>query len=178
MKRGCMIGVIGLLALCLVGCGLGFFVGIPRIRNDAQDGVRDALSTEIAIQIPANGGVAAPGSYTISATDLQNSLLTNVNDSAVSDIVVRITPSGMAFGVKSDGGQETTYTGVPVATDGKLAMTQMETNSGVLDFFFPADDLGEAVEQAVNNYLGANNLELESLTLGDGEITLHTVAVN
>jgi hypothetical protein len=57
-------------------------------------------------------------------------------------------------------------------------MQEMDTDSGVLDFILPADDVGEAIEQAVNNYLSANNLELQSLELTEGELALETVAAS
>ena len=48
----------------------------------------------------------------------------------------------------------------------------------MLDFIFPADDLGDAIEEAVNNYLAENDLELDALVLENGEVTLETVRAN
>lgn len=176
MRRGCLFGLFGLLVLCVVCVGLGYFVAIPRVRDTARDGIRDAVSTEVARQIPARAGNAAPGAYTISAQELQDSLLANLGDARVNDVVIRITPTGMVLGVTSEGGQETTYTGVPTAVGGRLVMTDMDTSSDFLNFLFPADDLGDAIEAAVNGYLAQNGLTLESLDLGDGELTLNTAA--
>lgn len=179
MRRGCLIGVVGTLGLCLIVCGLVYFVGIPRIRDSARDGVRDAISTQVAIQIPAEGGGNAdPGSYTISASELQRQFLQNVNSDSVDDIVIRISETGFDFGFTTSGNQEAIYSGFPVAQNGQLVMTGMTTTNDGLDFIFPAEDLGAAIEEAVNNYLAANDLELDSLTLENGSITLETVAAS
>lgn len=177
MKKGCLIGASVVMVLCLVACGLGYFVGLPRLRDSVRDGVRDAISTEVAIQIPAGaGGTAAPGTYSITAQELQQSLAANVNNSTVDDIIVRINQGGFEFGFKTSGGQETTYSGVPTIVDGKLVMTNMHASDGRLNWFFPAKDLGKAIEEAVNTYLAANNLSVSDLTLEDGSVTFDTVA--
>jgi hypothetical protein len=69
-----------------------------------------------------------------------------------------------------------TYSGFPVAANGRLEMTNMESSEGFLDFLFPADELGKAIEDAVNTYLAQNNLQLDAVELADGELTLVTVA--
>lgn len=178
MKKGCLIGTVGLLALCLVGCGLGFFVGLPRIRENAREELRDAISTEVANQIPAgSSGVAEPGSYTFTAAELQRSLAESFQTSTIDDIVIRIDASGIAFGFKTSGGRETTYSGLPIAENGRLKMTKMDATDSILDFVIPATDLGKAIEDAVNNYLAANNLKIDTLTLTEGEITFDTVQI-
>jgi hypothetical protein len=177
MRRGCFIGVIGVLVLCLVGCGLVWFVGIPRVRDSARDGIRDAISTEVAQQIPAGtDGTAEPGSYTLSAEEIQSSLSRNFDVQNVDDLVIRISPTGFEFGVTTEGGQETTYSGLPVVENGQLKMTNMKSSEGVLDFIFPAKDLGKAIEDAVNNYLAENNLQVDDIELTNGALTLVTVS--
>lgn len=178
VKKGCLIGVSVVLVLCLAACGLGYFVGLPRVRDSVRDGIRDAISTEVAVQIPATGGgSAAPGDYTITALELQNSLAANFNSSTVDDIIVRINQAGFEFGFKASGGQETTYSGLPSVENGKLVMTNMKASDGTIDWFFPAKDLGKAIEQAVNNYLAENNLQIADLTLNDGSITFETTTL-
>jgi hypothetical protein len=176
MRRACLVLVIGIVGLCVLACAGGYFVALPRARDRARDDVRDAFSTEVAAQIPRTNGSVKPGSYTLTQAELQQDLLANLSSSRVNDIAIAISPTGIRFGVTADGGQETTYTGVPVAEAGKLKMTQMDTSSGVLELVFPADDLGKAIEDSVNGYLAENNLTLSSLTLGDGKITLHVAA--
>lgn len=176
MRRGCLITVIAILLVCVAGCGLGYFVALPRARDSARDGVRNAISTQVAIQIPAPAnGKPDPGSYTLTEAELQQQLRDNVDSNTVNDIVITISETGFEFGLTTSGDQKTTYTGLPVAENGKLQMTGMKTTSGVLEFIFPAKDLGKAIEEAVNNYLVENDLRLDSLTLEDGSITLETV---
>src|SRR3954451_10047613 len=72
VKRGCCVGVVGLLALCLIACGAGYFLAIPRARDQIQGSVQHAISTEVAIQIrPSSGTPSPPGSYTITQQELQ-----------------------------------------------------------------------------------------------------------
>ncbi len=178
MRRGCLFGVIGVLTLCLVGCGLVYFVVIPRVRDNAQDGVRDAVSTQVAIQIPVGAdNVIDPGTYELSAEELQTALRNNINIDNVEEIVVAINAEGMKLGVTSSG-SETNYTGLPTAVDGQLEMSNMKASDGFLDFVFPANRLGDAIEDAVNTYLTANNLKIESLELAEGKIVLETVPLN
>jgi hypothetical protein len=177
MRRGCLIGSVGTLALCLVVCGLGYFVAIPRVRDTVRDGMRDALSTQVAIQIPAGvDGSAEPGEYTITAADLQDQFVANTEDGSVQDVFVRISPSGIEIGLTASADQEAVYSGFPLAEDGDLVMSNMTTNNEVLDFILPADDLGTAIEDAVNNYLAESGLVLDSLKLSEGELTLETSA--
>src|SRR4051812_24424400 len=124
MRRGCTIFVVFVLVLCLGVCGLGYFVGVPRIRDSARDGVRDAVSTQVAFEIPTvTGGQAEAGSYTITAAELQQRLLVNVDNDTVDNIVISISPAGFEFGLTTSGDQKTTYSGLPVAENGKLKMT-------------------------------------------------------
>ena len=89
-----------------------------------------------------------------------------------------LAPSGITFRITTNGDQDLTYTGQPEVVDGQLRMENMEASEGFLDWIFPADDLGEAIEDAVNNHLAENNLELESLDLTNEALTLETVAAS
>ena len=177
MRRGCCLGVVGVLVLCLVGCGLGYFIGVPRFRDGVQDGMEDAISTTVAEQIPARaGGTARPGVYEITEEELQREITGNVDVQSVEDFVIDLTPGGIVFRITpSNADQELTYSGNPEAVDGRLQMTNMESSENFLDWIVPADDLGEAIENAVNDYLAANNLALESVELTNNVLTLETV---
>lgn len=178
MRRGCLFGVIGALTLCLVACGLIYFVVIPRVRDNAQDGVRDAVGTQVAIQIPVGADNSIdPGTYELSADELQTALQNNVNIDNVEEIIVVINADGLKLGITSSG-SETNYTGLPTAVDGKLVMSNMKASDGFLDFVFPANRLGDAIEDAVNSYLTTNNLQIESLTLEEGKMVLETVPLS
>lgn len=169
MRRGLLFGGLGFVLLCVLCCALTFVVALPRFRDGFEEGVRDAVGTETARQIPS-----APGTYTITEESLQTSLRESADDDS-DDLVVEITPSGMRLGI-SNSGQDATYTGLPIAVDGRFEMHDMDSNSQLLGFFLSPDDLGNAIEEAVNEYLVANGLRLESVELEDGSMTLTTVA--
>jgi hypothetical protein len=170
------LGVVGLLVLCVIGCGLGYFIGLPRVRDGVQDSMEDAISTTVAEQIPGRGsGTARPGVYEITEAELQGEINGNVDVQNVDSFVIDITSNGMIFRIGTNGDQDLTYSGKPVAENGHLVMSNMESSEGYLDWIFPADDLGEAIENAVNDYLAANNLALESVKLSNGTMTLETV---
>jgi hypothetical protein len=170
-KRGLWIGVAAILGFCILGCVLVFVAGIPAFRNEVSDGLHDAVAAEVTRQIPATaGGTAQPGTYTLSAASLQAGLRQNLEDDDDA-LIVRITPVQMEIGITSQG-QDAFYTGTPVAENGELEMRDMTTDNGLVSFLLPPDTIGGAIEDAVNDYLAANNLRLESLELRDGEMTL------
>jgi hypothetical protein len=165
-RRGWLIGGLVIVSLCILCCALTFVVALPRLRDGFQDSVRDAVSTEVSKQIPATAG-----SYTITEESLQASLRQSASDDNADDLVVELSPAGIELGISAQS-QHATYTGQPAAVDGRFVMQDMDTNSSILGFFLSPDDLGTAVEDAVNNYLAANDLRLESVTLAEGEMTL------
>ena len=178
MRRGCFIFVIGVLGLCLVACGFGYFVGLPRFQDSVSDDVHDAISTEIAQQIPSTGGTAEPGTYSFNESEIQEGLAENVDLQNAGNLLVQFTPTELEFTFDVDGGNDVTYSGVPVAVNGRLEMANMESSEGFFDFFFPADELGNAIEDAVNTYLAQNNLQVDAVELANGELTIVTVAAS
>lgn len=50
-RRGCALGCGGLLLVCVLLSAATWFVGVPRLRDAAQDGLSQVLSTEIAQEI-------------------------------------------------------------------------------------------------------------------------------
>jgi hypothetical protein len=177
MRRGCLISVLVVLGLCVVGCGLAYFVGLPRFQDAIADEFEDAVSTEVARQIPATPGQGpAPGTYTITEASLLQTLQDEAEGGNVEDVLVSITPSGIEIGFDTGGGQDVSYSGGVVAENGRLVLTDFEANNEGLEFFFPADKMGEAIEDAVNNYLAVNNLQLSSVELLDGEMVLEVEA--
>lgn len=176
MRRGCMIFVLGALVLCLLVCGVGYFIGLPRLHTGVRNEIRDVISTEVAEQIPAIDGSAEPGAYTFNEAVLQQAFNESVDTPSVDDFVIQINPTDLQFTIGIEGGEDIVYSGVPVAVNGRLEMTNMETNEGFFEFLFPADELGKAIEDAVNTYLSQNGLEVSEIELADGELTIVTVA--
>jgi hypothetical protein len=175
-RRGLWIGVAAVVGFCILGCVLVFVAGVPAFRNEVRDGLHDAVATEVARQIPtATGGVAQPGSYTLDAASLQAGLRQNLEDDDEA-LIVRLTTVQIEVGITSQG-QDAFYTGTPVAEDGELEVQEMTTENGLVRFLLPPDTIAASIEDPVNDYLAANNLRLDRLELGDGEMTLHVVAV-
>jgi hypothetical protein len=170
-KRGLWIGVAAVLGFCILGCILVFVAGIPAFRNEVRDGLHDAVATEVARQIPTTaGGTAQPGSYTLNAASLQAGLRQNLDDDDEA-LIIRITTGQIEVGITSQG-QDAFYTGTPVAENGELEIRDMTTDNGLVSFLLPPDTISAAIEDPVNDYLAANNLRLDALELGDGEMTL------
>lgn len=166
-------GFVGLVAVC---CLLGVIVGLPRLRDELRESVRDAVATEVARQIPDLPGVGVePGIYVITEQSLEASIRENAEGNDAENWEVRITPAGVTFGVVSRG-REAVYSGVPAAEEGRFVMREMDASSRVFAFILSPDDLGEAIAGAVNQYLDRNGLLLESLVLEPGQMTLTTVA--
>lgn len=159
-------------ALILVCCGAVWFVGIPRLRDNIADSLSEELSTQVAAQL--DGVPASAGTYTLDVADLETQLQTQLNTQNVDDIEISVDSTGMNFSFTSSE-QEIGYTGRPVAEDGRLQLEDMEVNNDVLGFIMPADTLGNAIEEGVNNYFAAQDLAIESIALGDDVITFEVV---
>jgi hypothetical protein len=175
MKRGCCISVIVLFLICVIGVILLWFVGRPWLQDQAQEGIRDAISTAVAEQIPAPpSGTIEPGTYTLTEAALQQEINASLDAQNVDDLVIDITPTGLSIELVAEGDQDIRYSGTPTAVGGLLVMTNMEASDSFLEWFLPADDLGDAIEEAVNTYLANNNLTLADLDMTDTELVLVT----
>ena len=172
-RRGFVIGAAAVLGFCLLSCVLVFVAGIPAFRNGVRDGVHGAVATEVARQIqPATGGAAQPGTYTLTAADLEAALRQNLNDGEDDEaLIVRITSVRVEIGITSQG-QDAIYTGTPAAADSQFTMRDMATDNDLVSYLLPPSTIAGAIEDAINDHLAANNLRLDSLQLTDGEMTL------
>lgn len=177
-RRGCLIVVGAVSALLLLCCVLLFFVGIPRVQNGVVDTFSEAISTEVAQQIDDAPGTLEPGTYTISVSELQNQLsatIQNSDTSSTSDFLISVDPSGISVGFTS-GSQDFGYSGMPVAEDGKVVIKDMEVDNSFLGWVMPADKMATLIENGLNDYFESRGLAVESIQLGDDEITITTVA--
>jgi len=178
VRRGCLIAAGVLLLLCVGVAALGWFVGLPAVRGGIRDGIEDGVATEVADLIPATPGLGvAPGAYVVTEEELERRLRAggNVQTDNPDDLVVRLSPAGLEIGFTAQG-QNVTYTGRLAAEDGRLVLRDMDTNNEGLAFVLPPDELGRAIAGAVNGYLAANNLRLESVEPAAGAVTLVTAA--
>lgn len=173
-RRGCLIavgGMFGLLALC---CVLGWFVGIPRLRDNVSEGISDELSTQVASQLDSATGELDAGTYTLSVADLRQQIDANLDSSTASDFGISVNPQGIDINFESNA-QQVGYSGLPVAQAGRLVIEDMTVDNDVLGFFLPADRAAGIIEDGVNNYFAARGLEIQSIVLGNDEIEFTTV---
>jgi hypothetical protein len=174
MRRGCLFGILGLLGLCIVGCALTYFVALPRVRDGIRDPFEEVIGTQVArVAAPNPGEAPEPGTYVLDEADLNTAIRDRIGDDAtVDDIAVTLDPDHYRLRLTlSD--QDFTYQGRIAAVNGRLDAYDT-SGSGWITSFFSADDIGESIETAVNDYLTANNLTLTDATLGDGTLTLTT----
>lgn len=161
--------LMGLLLLC---CVVGWFVGVPRLRDSIEGDLSDAISTEVAEQIgPADIG---PGRYEISVADMQRQLASTLNTQNIEDFDISVDSNGMSISFVSSG-QTIGYSGVPIAENGELVMDNMRVDNDVLGFLMPADRLGNAIETGVNSYFDSQGLDIGSLELGNDRIIVEAV---
>ncbi len=173
-RRGCLIVVGSALGLLILCCVLGWFVGIPRIQDGVSDEISGVLSTEIAGQLDSVPGDLDAGTYTLSVADLQAEIDANLDSSTASDFDISVDPQGIAINFESNN-QQIGYSGVPVARDGELVIEDMTVDNDVLGFLLPADRAAGIIEDSVNSYFSARDLEIQSIELGNDEITFTTV---
>ena len=173
--RGCLIALAAFSGLLLLCCVLAWFVGIPQLRDNIADDFSDALSTEVANQMPSDAsGDLAPGTYTLSVADLRAQIEQELEDAGAEDFDMSVDENGMSIRFTS-GTQAFGYSGTPEARDGRLVMENMEVDNDVLGWILPADQLGDTIEAGINQYFEAQGLEIQSIELGDDVITFTTV---
>lgn len=174
-RRGCLIALGTFAGLILLCCGIGWFVGLPRIRDDISDQFSNTLSTEIAGQLDSVPGTLEPGTYQLSVTDLRSQIDANLDSGTASNIQLSVDPEEISFGFTSNQ-QDFVYTGRPVARDGRLEIDDMTVNNDFLGFVLSADRAADIIERSVNDYFEARGLEIESIELGNDVIEFTTVA--
>lgn len=170
-RRGCLFGVIGLLAACLIICGVGYFVYLPRARDSIARDVKEGVGTAIAqyIATPAVG----PGTYTITANSLSSQLTDQAKDFGVDKVTVEIHQTGLKLGLHLSN-SDLNYTGQPAAENGQFVVHNVKADNGGASFLLPADKLAGAISDGVNGVLNAQGLALTGLHLGEGAMTLTT----
>ena len=174
LRRGGLFSSVAVLGLCVIACAVTWFVGVPAFQDAVREDVEDGVATEVARRIPRTArGAAQPGSYVITQESLRRQLMAEAEDTNAQDVVLQITPSGLELGFTTRG-QDVTYSGTPVAEDGRLVIRDIQTDTDWLGFILPADDLAQAIEDGVNGYLAENRLRLDAVELGDGAMTLTT----
>lgn len=176
-RRGCLISLGAIAGLLLICCVLGYFVAIPRLRDSVSDSITEQLSTEVADQLAPPSGNLEAGTYTLSVADLQQQIDANTDSSSETNFGILVTPNGMTIDFDS-GSQTFGYTGVPVVRNGKVELDDMQVDNEALGWIMPADRVASIIENGINDYVSSQGMQVESLELGDNEITLTVVPAN
>ncbi len=168
MKRVLLITAGLLLALCVACVFLGYFVAIPRFKDGIEDGVNEAVATNVAPLIAGVGIVPEAGTYTLTEDQVNQQIATG--DANLQDLRFDITPNGLDlhFGEQ---GQDLSYTAQVTAVDGKIQIEGADL-SGVPTWLIPTGAISNGVEDGINTYLEEHNLTVSSVTLQDGSMTL------
>lgn len=172
-RRGCLLSfttIIGLLVLC---CVLGWFVALPRVQNQVRDDLSDALTTQVANQFEAQlpaGVNLEPGQYTISLASLEDEVAGQMSDQTFDAFRIYSEGQDLVLSVGSSG-QTFEYRGTPgVSASGELVMDNMSATNDVFEFVLPPDKLGDAIEGAVNRYVGAQGLRLTDVRIEGNQL--------
>src|SRR5206468_2038468 len=121
LRRGCLIGCGGLLVICLVVAGLGYFIGLPRAQDAIANDIGDGIATVVADGI--QGANPSTGQLTITEQQINNTLNSDVNNA---NMTAQIDQSGVAieFSVRNDNSNPIRYSAVPtIDENGHLQLT-------------------------------------------------------
>lgn len=174
-RRGCLVGVGGVLVALILCCALGYFVALPRLHQQVEDEVGRVLSTEVARRIdeqaPNVGNVAA-GEYRISLSDVEREISSGSENLRVEGMNLRADGDDLVvrFAI-SDASSEFRFT-PQVTPEGYLRMADAGGDGGFLEQLLGPESLGNAIEASVNDYLQANGLYLQDVTLADNDLVL------
>lgn len=168
MPRILLITAGVLLALCIVCVGAGYFVVRPKLGENVETEVQQAVSTYVAPQIAGIGVTPEPKTYELTE-DMINSQLQSENAN-LNDLRFVISPEGLEvrFGEQ---GQDIAYNADVTAVDGKLKIKGEELN-GFIMWLIPQESISKGIENGINDYLSENNLMVSSVTMNDGAMTL------
>ncbi|MGC4192614.1 MAG: hypothetical protein QM589_15845 [Thermomicrobiales bacterium] len=174
---GCFSTLIILVLLLVICAGLGWFVGVPRIRDSVSDSIEHGIGTEVSQQF-ANVSVPA-GNYTLNLDTIAAQMHGQLDDAGVESITLRGDgASGRIYLGLTSRGSEAIYSGNPTVIDGKLVMTDMTTSNNVLGFLIPPDRLGNAIETGVNTFFAQQGLRITGIEVGVDTLTVYTAPVS
>jgi len=168
---GCFSTLVILVLLLVICVGLGWFVGVPRLRDNVANSIEHGIGTEVAGQF---AGLDVPaGEYTVDLDAIARQLHGQVANGGIEGITLRGDGRRLYLTVPSRG-SEAVYSGVPEVVGGKLVMTDMTSSSNVLGFVIPPDRLGEAIEAGVNTFFEQQGLSITGIQVGTDTLTVQT----
>ncbi|MGD9712328.1 MAG: hypothetical protein AB7V46_09715 [Thermomicrobiales bacterium] len=158
---------LGLCVLCAIA---GYFVGLPRVQDELESDIEEAIGTYVAPNIASIDGTPQPGTGTITEDELNAEI--RAGDPNLDDLIVEITPAFIEFRF-GEQSQELTYRAGVSSVDGRFEVIDPSLD-GVPGWLLSEDVVTDGIEQGINNYLETNNLTLTSVTLGEGVMTFVT----
>lgn len=168
---GCFSTLIILVLLLVICLGLGWFVGVPRIRDEVSYGIQKGIGTQISNELGAVN--LGPGDHTIDLQTIATQMESQLKSAGIEDITLTGDGTYLYLSMTSRG-SKAIYSGKPEIVDGKLVMTDMTTSNNVLGFFMPAGRLGDAIELGVNNYFAAQGLQIVGISIDASTLTVQT----
>ncbi|MGN6485761.1 MAG: hypothetical protein ACTHMX_15320 [Thermomicrobiales bacterium] len=168
---GCFSTLIILVLLLVICVGLGWFVGVPRIRDSVSDSIEHGIGTQVAQELGAVN--VGSGSHTLDLTTIADQLHGQLGNAGVEGITLRGDGTRLYLGLTSRG-SEAIYSGIPTVVDGKLVMTDMTSSNNVLGFVIPPDRLGEAIETGVNSFFSQQGQQIVGIEVGTDSLTVQT----
>jgi len=172
--RGCLV-TLGILTVALFGLVIAaliftnFYVK-PMVRDAAVEDLRLGVQEEVTTQIEAQIQDAPVGEIVISQIEINERIDATGNLGPIDDVDVVIQPAGVnvnlsAYGLSGD------YDAQVVERDGAVAL-EGGALGGPLSFVVPEGDLEAAVNAEIANALANAGYRVESVVLGEGEMTL------
>lgn len=163
--------VIGVfLGLCVVCAGIGFFIGIPRVQDELESNIEDAVGTYVAPYVAAIDGTPQAGTTTMTEEDVNAEI--RAGDPNLEDLVFEITPEYIEFRF-GEQGRELTYRAGVAAVDGRFEVVDPSLD-GVPGWLLSEDSLSDGIEKGINGYLESHGLTLTDVVLSEGEMTFTT----
>jgi hypothetical protein len=169
--------VMGVIAFALVLTLVGLLVTAntfvkPRVRDAAVAGIQSRVGSEVRSTIDEQLGEATTGTVVISEAEINNRI-NRSNLDPLDEVSVAITPGGVLVDLEayqlngSYSAQLREVNGSVVLDSGSI--------SGPLSLVVPSGDLESAVNAAIADALTEAGYRVESVTLGDGVVTLGLV---
>src|SRR5690606_2950551 len=126
-RRGCLIGIGGVMLALVLCCVLGWFVLLPRFHDAVEREMTTVLSTEVADAIVAQvpGGASVdPGEYRISLAELERRASGGSDNLQIEGVEIRGDGNELVLGF-SAGNAGAEYRFTPQAVGGRLELTDM-----------------------------------------------------
>ncbi|MGC4105786.1 MAG: hypothetical protein QM753_05420 [Thermomicrobiales bacterium] len=168
---GCFSTLIILMLLLVICVGLGWFVGVPRIRDSVSHSIEHGISTQVAQELGSVNVGAGP--HTLDLTTIANQLHGQLGNAGVDKITLRGDGTRLYLGLTSRR-SDAIYSGIPTVVDGKLVMTDMTSSNNVLGFIISPGRLGDAIEAGVNTFFSQQGLRIVEVEVGTDSLTVYT----